>query len=378
MTRKERMLIAMQNGQPDRVPCAPDISTMIPQRLTGKPFWEIELHGNPPLWKAYMDAVRYFGIDAWFIYGELACTFAQAQVRTTSYVVSRSDERMVVAFTHSTPAGDLHGETTYFVADSASPTGKLVKNLEADFPKIKYFYPEITGYDAAAFEAMRAEVGDLGAFGATVEYPGFQNWYTMVQGGLEDLTYAYYDNHDLIEEWREMEHRRAVRRMELTLSARPDFVLLGGSGSITLQSPALFRELSLPSIKAMTRMAKEAGIPTMLHSCGKERALVEICANETDLNCANPLEGPPMGDCDLAELKRTFGHRMAFMGNLHTTDVMLRGTVNVVEHAAKQCIDDAAEGGGFILSTGDQCGRDTPDENIRELVEICKTYGAYH
>ena len=377
MTGRERMLIAMQNGQPDRVPCAPDISTMIPERLTGKPFWEIELRGNPPLWKAYVDAVRYFGIDAWFIYGALNYIYADSQIHTTSSIVSQTEERLVMALTHSTPAGDLHGEMTYFVADSASPTGKMVKNLEQDFARLKFLYPEIIGYDAATFEAMRAEVGDLGAFGATVTYPGFQNWYTMVQGGLEDLTYAYYDNHDLIEEWREMEHRRAVRIMELTLDAKPDFVLLGGSGSITMQSPKLFRELSLPSVKVMTRMAKEAGIPTMLHSCGKERALVEMCANETDLNCVNPVEVPPMGDCDLAELKRTFGHRMAFMGNLHTTDVMLRGTVNVVEHAAKQCIDDAAEGGGFILSTGDQCGRDTPDENIFKLVEVCKTYGQY-
>jgi uroporphyrinogen decarboxylase len=371
------MLVAMQNAKPDRVPCAPDISTMIPERLTGKPFWEIELHGNPPLWKAYMEAVRYFGIDAWFIYGGLSYICADAQIQTTSSIVSQTEERIVVAFTHSTPAGDLHGETTYFSADSAWPTEKIVKNLEQDFAKLKFLYPEITGRDAATFEAMRAEVGDLGAFGATVTYPGFQAWYTIVQGGLEDLTYAYYDNHGLVEEWREMEHRRAVRIMELTLDARPDFVLLGGSGSITMQSPKLFRELSLPSIKVMTRMAKEAGIPTMLHSCGKERALVEMCANETDLNCANPLEVPPMGDCDLAEVKRTFGHRMAFMGNLHTTDVMLRGTDDVVERAAKRCIDDAAEGGGFILSTGDQCGRDTPDENIFKLVEVCKTYGRY-
>ena len=60
--------------------------------------------------------------------------------------------------------------------------------------------------------------------------------------------------------------------------------------------------LALPTIKQMTKMAKDAGIPTMLHSCGKERDLVEMVANETDLNCVNPLEIPPMGDCDLAEL----------------------------------------------------------------------------
>ena len=84
-----------------------------------------------------------------------------------------------------------------------------------------------------------------------------------------------------------------------------------------------------------------------------------------------------MGDCDLAEVKKSLGGRLAMMGNLHTTNVMLRGTTEVVEKAAKDAIDAAAEGGGFILSTGDQCGRDTPDENIRTLVRVVEEYGQY-
>jgi len=65
MTSKERMLLAMGNKEPDMVPVAPDISNMIPCKLTGKPFWDIYLYNDPPLWKAYIDAVRYFGFDGW-------------------------------------------------------------------------------------------------------------------------------------------------------------------------------------------------------------------------------------------------------------------------------------------------------------------------
>jgi len=43
-----------------------------------------------------------------------------------------------------------------------------------------------------------------------------------------------------------------------------------------------------------------------------------------------PMEVPPMGDCDLAEIKSRFGDRLGLMGNLHTTAVMLRGTVRDV------------------------------------------------
>ncbi len=56
---------------------------------------------------------------------------------------------------------------------------------------------------------------------------------------------------------------------------------------------------------------------------------------------------------------------------------MLRATPQEVEEKCKRAIDAAADGGGFILSTGDQCGRDTPDANLFKMVEVAKSYGKY-
>jgi uroporphyrinogen decarboxylase len=115
----------------------------------------------------------------------------------------------------------------------------------------------------------------------------------------------------------------------------------------------------------------------MLHSCGKNRALADMLADETDVGMLNPLEPPPMGDIDLAEAKRAHGSRLAFMGNLHTTDVMLLGTPQDVRRESLKAIRDAGAGGGFVLSTGDQCGRDTPDANLLEMVATAHELGAY-
>ena len=87
--------------------------------------------------------------------------------------------------------------------------------------------------------------------------------------------------------------------------------------------------------------------------------------------------GGDMGDVDLAEVKKKFGDKLCLMGNLHTTEVMLQGSAQDVEKACRKAIDDAGMDGGFILSTGDQCGRDTPDENIFKMVEVARTYGKY-
>jgi uroporphyrinogen decarboxylase len=158
---------------------------------------------------------------------------------------------------------------------------------------------------------------------------------------------------------------------------QPDFILTGFSGCLTFQTPAIFRDLGLPTLQKLTRLAKDAGVATQVHSCGPERALVEICAKETDLSSINPLERPPMGDCDLAEIKRLFGADIGLMGNLHTTEHMLHGTPELVARESRWCIDVAAEGGGFILSTGDQCGRDTPDANLYAMIEVARTHGVY-
>lgn len=376
MTSRERMLVAMTGGQADCVPVAPDISNMVPCRLTGRPFWDIYYFREPPLWRAYIDAVHYFGIDGWFTYGDMQYQWPGDRYEAIEDM-RKTAERWVVRRRGRIDGQRYATDMTYYVADPPTETLKPVRDIEAEWPLVEALLQPPVGYNPSLLREQRAALGEDGAFGVGIGFPGFQQWFGLFQGSVTDLSYWYYDKRDYIERLRQLQDRQMLAEMAMILEQKPDFVLLGGSGTITLQSPAIARELALPTIAKLTRMAREAGVPTMLHSCGAERQLVQWCVEETDLDCINPLEVPPMGDCDLADLKRRFGSRIALMGNLHTTDVMLRGTADDVRRASRQAIDDAAAGGGFILSTGDQCGRDTPDENIRAMVEVARTYGRY-
>ena len=374
MTSKERMLAAMRNEQPDMVPVAPDISNMIPCRLTGKPFWDVYYNQDPSLWRAYIDAVEYFEMDGWFIYGSPDPSERPQATREAKLVEKRPDT-WTARITWHTPEGDLEEEFQYPIADSEWCTEKLIKDIERDWPKLKFIYhPENVG-GTATFEQMKREAGESCAVGGAVDYPMLP--YGIMEGELMAATTLYYEQPELAEDYRRMFHTWQMARLERLLEAKPDFILLGGSGSITLQSPEIFDQFCLPSIIEMTRACKAAGVPSMLHSCGKERHVVERCAERTDLDCINPLEEPPMGDCVLSEIKGEFGDRLALMGNLDTCTLMLTGTPEEVAAASRKAIDDAAAGGGFILSTGDQCGRDTPDENIRAMVRTAREYGRY-
>ncbi len=376
MTARERMLIAMSNGKPDRVPVAPDISNMIPCRLTGKPFWEVYYFANPPLWKAYLDALDYFKFDGWFTDGSMQYQWPGERMSVVENI-HKNDERWQVRTRHRLDSIEYQVETTYPRSDSPTRTLRPFKDIENDWLALEKLFQPPVGYNAFLFHRQREELGERGAFGVSIGYPGFHAWFDLFTGGLDSLSEWYYFKHDSIEALRKLHHQQAIVQMEMILAERPDFVLLSASGTLTLASPKIARDLCLPTIKELTKMAKQAGIPTMLHSCGKERLLVQWCAEETDLNCINPLEIPPMGDCDLAKIKQTYGERIALMGNLHTTDIMLLGSPADVEKAAKEAIEAAGAGGGFILSTGDQCGRDTPNENLFALIKASQTYGRY-
>lgn len=376
MTSRERMMTALRNKQPDRVPVAPDISNMVPAKLTGKPFWEIYYHEEPPLWKAYIEAVKYFGMDGWFIYGELKY-ITDPKVSVERMVVRQEAEKWEARNTYHTPDGDLTELIVYPKSNPPTHIEKVVKDFKADFRKYKHFFPKITGYDGELYRQQKKELGELGMMCNIIIPPGLHWYVDFFHGSLEAVTYAYYDYPELFAELRECHEKYCLRQVEMAIDAGVDSVLTGGSGSITLQSPDIWRELSLPTLKKITKMCKEAGVISGVHSCGKEMYLLETMANETDLDYANPLEIPPMGDANLAEAKKRFGNKLALMGNLHTTEVMLNGSVEDVKRESLKAILDAGKDGGFVLSTGDQCGRDTPDANILAMMETVKEFGHY-
>ena len=380
MTPRERFLLAMQNRVPDRVPCCPDFSNYIPCRRTGLPFWEIYFQNAVPLWRAYLSAADYFGTEAWIAASAGVPWIAEnprVEVQST-LVFDKAEDAMRRHTLIRTPDGDLTATDLCLRGDPPSPIEKLMKDLPADFRKFRWLKVPPTAIDRGRWDEVKAECDKRQqAFGVGIGYPGFQIWMVFAQGGIEPLAVAEMETPAILEEWYELDLAVGTREMELIIRERPDYILFGGSGTITLASPPLARKYAIPALKKWTRMAKEAGIPTLLHSCGKQRLLADLLADETDLDCVNPLEVAPMGDVDLAELKAARGRRLALMGNLHTTEVMLRGTPDLVRAKAKEAMRDAGVGGGFILSTGDQCARDTPDANLFALVEAAREFGVY-
>ena len=377
MTSRERMLAVLHGELPDCVPCSPDISNMVPCRLTGKPFWDIYLYQDPPLWKAYLDAAKFFDIDAGFELYTIQVNFGEptSPPPHEQRIIRRYPDGSPVTRVYDLEREQWHPRVTVYWRDN--PPAHNIKPETIDLPEVPTEWEPVagvkqwpTGLDL--WRLVRGEMGDQGIL-------GLASGGTTLHLGNEDAIYAYYDDPEPFRE----RSRRMIQQVEQRLEQiaqmedRPDFLFCGASGSLIFQTPAIFRELGLPVLKRATELAYDLGLPTHVHSCGPETELVKMAATETKLTIIDPLEIPPMGDCNLAELKRLYGDQIVLKGNLHTTTTMLRGSVDDVARASKQAMDDAGAGGGFVLSTGDQCGRDTPDENLRTMVEVARTYGSY-
>ncbi len=370
MTSKERMIVAMMNKQPDRVPVSPDISNMIPCKLTGKPFWDIYLYQNPPLWKAYIDAVKYFGFDGWLPLYEGINAYEDLDGHI--YIVHEDDEKIITRRMESNGATEMWSDKVMVYPNNNPPS--YVDAYKLGIGERSEWYRPIEGVGrkksiVEIFETARNEMGDNGVVGLSVNIPAVSS---------DKGVYRYYDDYERVKNEALFIEEQIENQISELVKLKPDFIFVPYSGGLTFQTPEIFKDLGLPSLIKVAYFARKAGIPSQMHCCGRSRKLVEFVANESDLSNINPLEEYPMGDCNLAEVKKMFGGKISFMGNLNTPELMLTGTPDMIRAASRKAIDDAACGGGFILSTGDQCGRDTPDENIRAMIEEARSYGKYY
>ncbi len=382
MTSKERLLMAFRRQVPDHVPVCPDISVMVPAKLSGRPFYELFLDGrehhgwtSATYAETYVQAVKYFGIDGWYIYGGLKEIRPPDAPTFVERVEEIPDGRMVTRVCH-TRSGDLR-EVEVFPADQPPwKAEKLVKNLREDFVRLKAWMGPGPWQWESEFRD-RERIGEHGVYAGMV--PLFQDWwFANRQGGFEQCHRDFYDEEAFMGQVREFWLEWALAYVRAMVAAGPDEIMLGGSSaSLSISSPSLFLKYELPFVKEAARICRQAGIVSHLHVCGRSWKLLEIVAAQTDVDVMEPLEEPPGGDVDLAEAKRLFGQKLCLKGNINTYEFLLNATPAEVEVKCKRCIDAAAAGGGYVLSTGDQCARDTPHANIFKMVEVAKTYGRY-
>lgn len=138
------------------------------------------------------------------------------------------------------------------------------------------------------------------------------------------------------------------------------------TGSGDLISDRAFREFSLPQLQPLIAWAKEHGAYTWLHICGNTTDKLESIA-ETGASCFS-LDYK----VNLATAKEKVGGKIALAGNIDPVSILNQKSPEEVRAAGHACVDAAAAGGGFILTSGCDLPPTIPMANIRAMLDLAQ------
>ncbi len=133
-------------------------------------------------------------------------------------------------------------------------------------------------------------------------------------------------------------------------------------------SPEMFREFALPYEKKLVDYAHELGLPYMNHICGNTDLIIEdmpktgLDAIELDYKT------------DIHKIHDLYKDKIVLSGTVDPSGVMANGSLKDVEEKTLEMLKLYEDSPRFIMNAGCALPPDTPEENIRKMVEVTRNY----
>jgi uroporphyrinogen decarboxylase len=349
MTSRERVLLAVNHQEPDRVPIfKPNI---IP---TYEPFDERVQH--------FLDTFKFdhfVGFNG----------FIQSPSRRRELPDDMFEDSYGCKFKYKGVGGP------YCIHHPLSGA-KTIKDVE------RFSWPDANGADLLAKEA-RKKAKEI-----------FENTECATSVSVDMLFHRYQwlrgFNQWLIDMKLNPELHKAIAdkiyHINLTLAMRllnevgnyTDIVMTGddfGTSTAPFMSPQDFRAYIKPYYTDLIGRIKGKfpHIKFYLHSHGQIMDLVPDLI-DCGVDILNPIL--PLDNMDTVRLKREFGRQLSFEGGVDIEHILPFGTVDDVRKHVKQVIDILVPGGGFMFKA-QAISRIIPSENIITTYNLALEYGRY-
>jgi hypothetical protein len=137
-------------------------------------------------------------------------------------------------------------------------------------------------------------------------------------------------------------------------------------------SPATWRRLFKPHVKALLDLFQQNGLMTVYHGCGNARAIFDDLA-ELGLDAYNPLEAK--AGLDVVELKQQYAGRLAFVGNVDVR--VLEGGDPAAIRAEVTTKLAAARGGGWVCQSDHSISSSVAPDSYALAVATLRELGDY-
>jgi uroporphyrinogen decarboxylase len=344
MTSRERMLTALSNGKPDRLPC--------------------QVHGWMPYYlKHYLD-----GMDRWQAFERFDMDFAIYVSPSYSYnekalarwSVKQEDRGLnktgnrCESIEITTPKGILRKEHTY-TDITCYDTEYLLKSVE-DFELWNEFFPVPTGAEFAPIQAVKERLGDRGIIRSHPFSPGQGSpWQSFcILFGTQPAIMLGMDEPETLHHILEEIAKKMLHVIELWAGTPADMVEVGGgAGSSTVISPDFYRQFGLGFDQRQNELLHEVGLKVVNHFCGGLMPMLDLVV-ESGADGLETMTPPSMGgDCDLQEASRRVGEQLFFIGGFDQNAGLENGTPETARQLVMECFEATKDHAGYILCPSD-------------------------
>jgi hypothetical protein len=137
-------------------------------------------------------------------------------------------------------------------------------------------------------------------------------------------------------------------------------------------SPDYWRRYFKPVVKALVEECHAHGLPVIYHGCGNVRPIFADFV-EIGVDAYNPLEAK--AGLDVVALRREYGHRIAFCGNMDVLTWAL-GSEEELRRVVLTKLN-AAKGGGFIFQSDHSVPGNISARNYEYVINLVREYGRY-
>ena len=368
MNSKERMLVALHRGKPDRLPVTVHqwqqyhLDTLMGgvDALTA-----FEMVGMDASIQYFADMGQFWLVDADYT------KFSTPEWRDVIAIVSDHPDHRVYHHTIHTPEGIL----TYKTAGNRMTTWiteYLIKRDE-DVELIRKYMP-VPALDPRPIQEIYDRVGDKGIVRGFVWGDQAGCWqHAACLIDVQELMLATYDKPDWVHSLLSALLEKKLCFIETMKGARFDLIETGGgAGSSTVVSPTLHQEFCLPYDRQLHDALHQVGFDTVAyHTCGGTLKIEEmIVANGCDVS--ETLAPMSIGsNQEPWDFKAKIGGRVALIGGMDQFNVLTDGTDESIRAMVFKLFETVGSEGGFVLSASDHFF-ETPVANLRTFAAAAK------
>ena len=223
-------------------------------------------------------------------------------------------------------------------------------------------------------QRLKTALGEDGILGSWSAHGPFNSASLLIDH--QELYTLFLTDYEFYERPMDFAMSRVLDYTRAIDEAGVDVHCIGGNVPGGFLGKQTYDRYVLPFEKKHIDFVQQNGTPAMYHNCGKIMNLVESY-KELGARIVEPFSPPPLGDADLARVKRSVGQSYVILSGIDQVNVLQKGTLDQVKRATEAAIRTGKPGGRFILQPVDFLEHGTPIENVETYVDTALNLAEY-